>query len=183
MPRHIVLVGLMGSGKSAVARRLAGDGIAILDTDRLVEKAAGCTVREIFAGQGEEGFRVLEEQAVSECLSHPGRAVVAAAGGVVTREANRRALNEARGRGEAWIVWLHTDTGELVRRVTKGTHRPLLDDDPVGTLRRLDAERSPMYENVADVRVDTTHKSLDEVTGEVLAAFAARFGEWGATNG
>lgn len=183
MPEHIVLVGLMGSGKSAVARRLAGEGIDILDTDRLVEKSAGCTVREVFEGQGEETFRKMEEEVLASCLAHPGRAVIAAAGGVVTREANRRALNEARERGDAWVVWLFTDPGELVRRVTKGAHRPLLDGDPAGTLLRLSSERSPMYEGVTDCRVDTTHKGLDEVTTEVLSEFASRFGRWGATNG
>lgn len=173
----------MGSGKSAVARRLAGEGIAVLDTDRLVEKSAGCTVREIFSAQGEETFRRLEEEAVRSCLSHPGKAVIAAAGGVVTRPSNRRALNDARERGDAWIVWLFTDPAELTRRVTKGAHRPLLDDDPAGTLARLSVERTPMYEDVTDHRVDTTHKGLDEVASEILSEFAARFGIWGATNG
>lgn len=183
MPKYIILVGLMGTGKSAVARRLAGDGIALLDTDRLVEKSAGCTVREIFADKGEETFRVLEEQALATCLLHPDRAVIAAAGGVVTRETNRTALNSARSRGDAWVVWLHTDPEELVRRVAKGVHRPLLDGDPAGTLAKLDAERGPMYGQVADLLVDTTGKPLDEVTAEVLGEYAARFGEWGATNG
>jgi len=173
----------MGSGKSAVARRLAGDGVALLDTDRMVEKNAGCTVREIFADRGEEMFRVLEEEALATCLSHPDRAVIAAAGGVVTREKNRAALNSARSRGEAWVVWLHTDPEELVRRVAKGAHRPLLDGDPAGTLTKLDAARGPMYGQVTDLRVDTTGKSLDEVTAEVLGEYVARFGEWGATNG
>ena len=182
MPRHIILVGLMGSGKSAVARRLATDGVALLDTDRIVEKNAGCTVREIFADRGEEAFRVLEEDALRSCLSHMDRAVIAAAGGVVTRDANRTALNESRHRGDSWVVWLHTDPEELVRRVAKGGHRPLLDDDPTGTLVRLAAERTPMYENVTDLRVDTTGKSLDEVTAEVLSEYGARFGRWGATN-
>lgn len=173
----------MGSGKSAVARRLAGEGIALLDTDRIVEKDAGCTVREIFADKGEESFRVLEEEALGACLSHPDRAVVAAAGGVVTRESNRIALNSSRSRGDAWVVWLHTDPEELVRRVARGVHRPLLDGDPAGTLTKLGAERGPMYGQVADLRVDTTGKSLDDVAAEVLGEYAARFGEWDATNG
>jgi len=172
----------MGSGKSAVARRLSADGIAVLDTDRLVEKSAGCTVREIFAERGEEAFRLLEENALMTCLGHHDRAVIAAAGGVVTRDANRTALNESRRRGDSWVVWLHTDPEELVRRVAKGGHRPLLDDDPTGTLVRLSAERTPLYESVTDLRVDTTGKSLDEVTAEVLSEYGTRFGRWGATN-
>ena len=178
-PRIIVLVGLMGSGKSAVARRLSGEGIAVLDTDRIVERDAGRTVREIFAEEGEEGFRVREEAAVRECLATAETAVMAAAGGVVTRDANREALRDARDRGVAWVVWLHTDPDELAVRVSRGGHRPLLDDDPAGTLRRLDSERGPMYRAVADVVVDTTGHSLDEVAESVRTEFAARFGEWG----
>lgn len=183
MPRYIVLVGLMGSGKSAVARRLVTAGIALLDTDRLVEKSSGRTVREMFADMGEESFREVETRVLGECLSHPGRAVIAAAGGVVTREANRSALNDSRTKGESWVVWLDTDTEELVRRVAKGAHRPLLDGDPSGTLGRLATERRSMYEEVADVRIDTTGRSLDQVTADVLAAYSSRFGNWGATNG
>lgn len=173
----------MGSGKSAVARRLATEGITFLDTDRLVEKTAGSTVREIFSDRGEETFRAFEEDALRSCLDHDGHAVIAAAGGVVTRDANRTALNSARGAGDAWVVWLDTAPDELARRVARGAHRPLLDTDPAGTLVKLAAERAPLYREVADVRVDTTGKSLDEVTAEVLSEYNTRFGRWGATNG
>lgn len=174
-----MLVGLMGSGKSAVARRLAGEGIALLDTDRIVERDAGKTVREVFADEGEEGFRAREEAAVRECLATVETAVMAAAGGVVTRDQNRSALNDARHEGVAWVVWLRTDPTELANRVSRGGHRPLLDDDPTGTLQRLDAERGPLYQAVADVVVDTTGHSLEEVTQSVRSEFASRFGEWG----
>ena len=168
----------MGSGKSAVARRLASDGIALLDTDRIVERSAGRTVREIFAEEGEEGFRVREEASLAECLSTLERAVVAAAGGVVTRPTNREALNRARASGVAWVVWLRTDPAELAQRVSRGGHRPLLDEDPGGTLERLAAERGPHYAAVSDVVVDTTGRSLDEVTTVVLGEYSQRFGRW-----
>lgn len=181
-PGLIVLVGLMGTGKSAVARRLAGGTATLLDTDRIVENNAGTSVREVFSRDGEEAFRLLEEAAVRECLSHEGRAVVAAAGGVVTRAANRAALTEARTSGRAWVVWLHTDTDELVRRVAKGGHRPLLDADPEGTLGRLAQERSPLYASVADATIDTTGRSLDEVAGDVMAGYEAVHGTWGGND-
>jgi shikimate kinase len=151
--------------------RVAGDGIALLDTDRIVESREACTVREKFARDGEESFRRAEESALAECLAHNGEAVIAAAGGVVTREANREALNAARAGGRALVVWLRTDTDELARRVARGGHRPLLDNDPEGTLARLDAERSPLYASVSDVVVDTTGRTLDEVADLVS-------GEW-----
>lgn len=172
----------MGSGKSAVARRLASEGIALLDTDRIVERSAGRTVREIFADEGEEGFRRREEESLVECLSTLEQAVVAAAGGVVTRAANRDALNRARESGIAWVVWLRTDPAELAQRVSRGGHRPLLDDDPAGTLARLNDERGPHYAAVADVVVETTGRSLDDVTALVLGEYSQRFGGW-AHNG
>lgn len=168
----------MGSGKSAVARRLASEGIALLDTDRIVERTAGRTVREIFAEEGEEGFRAREEASLAECLATEEKAVVAAAGGVVTRPANRELLDKARKAGLAWVVWLRTDPSELAVRVSRGGHRPLLDDDPAGTLVRLDAERSPLYRAVADAVVDTTGRTLDEVTSDVLGEYSDRHGEW-----
>lgn len=181
-PRIVVLVGLMGSGKSAVARRLATEGVALFDTDRLVEKSAGCTVREVFSRDGEEAFRRLEEDALRGCMETRETAVVAAAGGVVTRGSNRSLINAAREQGRAWVVWLDTDPAELARRVANGGHRPLLDEDPAGTLSRLSTERSPLYSSVADVVVDTTGLSLDEVTARVLSAYRESYGEWGAVN-
>ena len=178
-PRIIVLVGLMGSGKSAVARRLATEGIVLFDTDRLVERNAGYTVREVFARDGEDAFRQMESDVLAECLATQENAVVAAAGGAVVRASNRDALNTARAAGRAWVVWLRTDPAELARRVARGGHRPLLDDDPEGTLVRLDAEREPHYRAVADAVVDTTGLSLDEVTERVLCGYRSRHGGWG----
>lgn len=172
----------MGSGKSAVARRIAGDTLTLLDTDRIVESRAGCTVREMFAREGEESFRAAEEAALAECLAHEGGAVIAAAGGVVTRVPNRLALNAARSGGRAFVVWLRTDPGELAQRVTRGVHRPLLDDDPSGTLAKLDAERSPMYREVSDVVIDTTGRTLDEVTDLVRTAWDSATAGNGARN-
>lgn len=183
-PRFIVLVGLMGSGKSAVARRLASSmDAALLDTDTMVEDASGRTVREMFADDGEEVFRAAEENALRSALSGDGPAVIAAAGGVVTRPRNRDLINRARQDGLAWVVWLRTDPEDLVERVSRGGHRPLLDDDPRATLLRLHEERAPMYEEVSDTVVDTTGISVDEVTRAVAGAYSALHGGGSGTNG
>lgn len=169
--RTIVLVGLMGTGKSTIAKLVAAKlAVPCLDTDRLVEARAGETVREIFERHGEDRFRVLESEVLSECLAHDGGLVVAAAGGAVVRENNRLMLREASMNGRATVVWLHAPVEVLVARTRKGTHRPLLDSDPSGTLSRLAEERAPLYGSVADVVIDVSDRDADAVADLLLSA-------------
>lgn len=160
----------MGTGKSTVARRLGARlGLDVVDTDRVVESEEGRTVREIFAGSGEDSFRDMEERALAGALSG-GPRVVAAAGGIVVREANRALLCSESTAGRAVVVWLRAGTDALVRRTSRGAHRPLLDADPAAALERLAAERSDLYAEVADVVVDTDDAGVDEVVDAVIAA-------------
>jgi shikimate kinase len=175
-----VLVGMMGSGKSAVARRLAGAGVTLLDTDHIIERDTGRTVREVFETEGEPAFRALEETAVAQCLAHSGDAVLAAAGGAVTSRHTREALNAARREGRAYVVWLRTGTSELVRRVGRSGHRPLLDGDAQANLERLNAARAGLYEEVADIAIDTDGRSVADVSQRIAEAFTAAGGTWGA---
>jgi 5-deoxy-5-amino-3-dehydroquinate synthase len=148
--RHVVLVGLMGVGKSTVGRRLAKDlQRPFADVDEQVELRAGRTIPAIFRDMGEDGFRAVEAEALADLLGRPSPLVVAAGGGVVTAEANRAAL-AASG---AVVVWLRASAAFLAGR-TDPTHRPLLAGDAEATLARLLAERAPLYEQVADVSVD-----------------------------
>lgn len=169
--RTIVLVGLMGTGKSTIAKMLAAKlGVECLDTDRLIEMKAGQSVREIFKERGESVFRQMESEILSGCLSHGGARVVAAAGGVVTQEKNRDMLRRASAKGDATVVWLHARPEVLVNRTRKGSHRPLLDDDPEATLLRLAAERAPLYREVADVVVDVSDRDVDSVVELLMNA-------------
>ena len=146
--QHLVLVGLMGSGKSTVGRVLAERlGRPLFDSDAMIEERTGRTVREIFAADGEPAFRALETQALTDALDSDAPCVVAAAGGVVLAEANRRILRAS----GAKVVWLAADPAVLVERVRSGVHRPALDDDPAGTLLRMQREREPLYREVADL--------------------------------
>lgn len=175
-PRLIVLVGMMGSGKSSVARRLARDRRVLLDTDTLVEERTGRTVREIFSTDGESTFRGMESEVLEDCLRHEGPAVIAAAGGVAESERNRAAIDRARAAGAAFVVWLRTDPRELEKRVGRSSNRPLLDADAGGRLHELAGARAGNYRAVADAVVDTDGMSVQDVADAVNSAVSAAAG-------
>lgn len=169
MSRIVVLVGMMGAGKTTVGRSVASRlGVDFVDTDDLVEARAGKSVRDIFATDGEAAFRTLESQVLAESLKSPVDVVVAAAGGTVLSESNRAALREHAD----VVVWLDADVSALGERASRGAHRPLLDGDVEVRLMALDGERRVLYQSVADVRLDTTGKGIAEVVQEVVAALA-----------
>ena len=163
--KHIVLVGMMGAGKSSVGRVLARKlHRPLLDSDELIEERTGRTVREIWSSDGEAAFRAIETETLLAMLADREPAVVAAAGGVVLAEANRSALAES----DAHVVWLLANVDLLVTRVKNGVHRPLLDDDPEGMLRQMYTDREPLYTEVADAVVLVDHRSINEVAQAVL---------------
>ena len=168
--RHVVLVGLMGVGKSTVGRRLAKElSRPFADVDEQVELQAGMTIPTIFSDLGEETFRKAESEALAGLLRRPSPLVVAAGGGAVTGAANRAVLAET----DAFVVWLRASAEFLAGR-TDPTHRPLLANDPESTLARLLAERTPLYEEVADVAVDVEPFHLgDEKPKRALARHIA----------
>lgn len=181
MTDHLVLVGMMATGKTTVGREVAEClGRPYFDSDELVETASGRTVREIFATDGEAGYRPLETAALIGALDGPEPAVIAAAGGVVLAEANRQALR----RPGVTVVWLRASVPVLLRRIEAAGgpgHRPLLDEDPEAALATLSAQREPLYREVADVVVDVDGLSSEEVVERVLAAVAPATAE-GAPN-
>jgi len=163
--QHLVLVGMMGVGKSTVARVVADRlGRRVFDSDAVIEARTGRTVREIFATDGEPAFRELESEVLLEALREPTPVVIAGAGGVVLSTTNRAAL---KGSG-ARVVWLCADPVTLVERVKGGGHRPLLDADPAGTLQRMFDEREALYREVADAIVLVDNRSISDVVEAVL---------------
>jgi shikimate kinase len=163
--RHLVLVGMMGVGKTTVGRAVAAQlDRPLYDSDLMIESRTGRTVREIWVTDGEPVFRALETDALRDALAAPDPAVIAAAGGVVLSPVNRELLTS----GDATVVWLRADVDVLAGRVTSGGHRPLLDADREGTLRRMDDERAPLYQEVADAVVSVDHRSVNEVVRAVL---------------
>lgn len=163
--QHVVLVGLMGTGKTTVGRALAERLHRVLyDSDLVIEARTGRTVRQIFEDDGEPAFRELETEVLLEALADPVPAVIAAAGGVVLSERNRAALIAA----PAKVVWLRAEPQNLVDRVRSGVHRPALDDDPAGTLQRMQQTREPLYREVADMIISVDGRSVHDVAEAIL---------------
>ncbi|MGH9088283.1 MAG: shikimate kinase [Acidimicrobiales bacterium] len=159
----ILLVGMMGAGKTTVGHLLAGRfGCAYVDSDREVEEVTGHSVAELFASGGEGSFRSLETDALRRAVAGDDAVVVSVAGGAVLDPGNRELI-----RRSGTVVWLRADPATLARRVGTGAGRPLLDGDPAGALRRLDAARRPLYAEVADVVVDVDDLGPDAVAERV----------------
>ena len=168
MTERLVLVGMMGAGKTTVGQLCAARlGWGYFDSDAQVVEETGKTVPELFAEKGEEVFRAEESRVLLEALSSDRPVVVSAAGGVVLSEANR-AFIRASGTG----VWLRAEVGTLADRVGEGEGRPLLDADPAVSLAALDEVRRPLYATVADAVVDVDTLSAEEVAERVLAVLA-----------
>ena len=172
-PHHIALIGMAGVGKSAVGRRLARRlGWSLADIDELVEAAAGSTVAELFAEQGEETFRDIESLVLAGELDDDTPSVVATGGGVVLGPTNRAHLGE-----RALCVWLRASVPVLAERVGRSrTVRPLLMGDTEARLAELAEERAALYAEVADLVLDVDERSLDEVVEAIVAAVAPRLG-------
>lgn len=164
--RTIVLVGLMGAGKSSIGRRLAQRlDLPFVDADKEIEAAAGCTIEEIFERFGEAAFRDGERRVILRLLDRAPH-VLATGGGAFMDP-----LLRARIREVATSIWLHADIELLLKRVARRNNRPLLKGtDPRGVLARLMEQRHPVYAE-ADIRIDsadgppeqTVQKAIDEL--------------------
>ncbi len=173
--RSVVLVGMPGSGKSAAGKRLAPRlELPFLDADVEIEKAAGKTITEIFKENGEPYFRDGERRVIARLLAN-GPSVIATGGGAFITEAVRENIRE-----KGLSVWLRADLPLLLRRVMRRTHRPMLVDDPEGTLKRLIEARYPIYAT-ADIVVearDVPHEVMvNEIVDKVAAFLAAEPGK------
>jgi shikimate kinase len=160
---HLLLVGMMGAGKTTVGRLVAERlHRPYRDSDAMVEEATGRSVPELFASDGEAAFRAAESDALRRALAPPP-AVISVAGGAVLDPANRALLAES-----GTIVWLRAEPATLAARVGDGSGRPLLAPDPTSALVALDAVRRPLYAEVADSVVDVDGLEAAQVAEVVL---------------
>jgi shikimate kinase len=167
VPKTVVLVGLMGAGKSSIGRRLAHRlGLPFTDADTEIEVAAGTSIEEIFARHGEAAFRDGERRVIARLLDGPLQ--VLATGGGAYMDPATRALVRARGIS----IWLRASLDVLLARVGRRSNRPLLKaGEPRAVLERLIAERHPVYAE-ADIVVDSLDGTPDATLDRVLAALA-----------
>ena len=156
--RFIVLVGLMGAGKTTLGRRIAPElGLPFIDSDSEVEKAAGCTIGEIIKNSGEKIFRDVERRVMLRLLSQ-SPAVIGSGGGSFMDVDTRNLIRE-----KGTSIWLRADLELLYRRARRRTHRPLLNnDDPRKILMGLMKERHAVYQK-ADLIFDVTEEPPDKM--------------------
>lgn len=163
--RPIALVGLPGSGKTTIGKLLARQlGLPFVDVDHEIELELGCSIRAFFEAQGEVAFRDVETR-VLERLTREPPCVLSTGGGIVLRAANRECLHRA-----CRVVYLQASAEDLFRRLRHDTKRPLLQvADPLQRLRDLQAEREPLYAQVAHLTVEAGKARAQAVVMAILA--------------
>jgi shikimate kinase len=167
--RSVVLVGMMGVGKSSIGRRLAGRlAVPFVDADTEIEKAAGMSISDIFARHGEADFRGGEARVIARLLD-AGPQVLATGGGAVMNEGTRTAI-----KSKGVSIWLCAEFEVLMRRIAKRREdRPMLQtEDPAETLRQLLEVREPIYA-LADLTIQSREGPHDAIVGEIITALAA----------
>jgi shikimate kinase len=167
--RCVVLIGMMGAGKSTIGRRMAARlKLPFVDADTEIETAAGMSIPDIFETHGEPHFRDGEARVIARLLDH-GPAVIATGGGAFMREETRNRI-----RDKAISIWLKADAEVIMRRVRRRTDRPLLKTaDPEGTVDRLLGEREPVYGG-ADITVLSREVPHDKIVDECIDALRDR---------
>ena len=160
---NIFLIGPTGSGKTAVGRQLAREtGLKFIDSDQEIEKRTGVEIAFIFEKEGEQGFRERESDMIRELTAQDGL-IVATGGGAVLAAENRQRLAD-----NGVVVYLKTGVAEQLKRTGRSRKRPLLNRrNPREVLEQMAATRTPLYEEIADIEVDTSNQRVRTVAQQV----------------
>lgn len=162
----MILIGLMGSGKSTIGKLLASRlSLSFVDLDDIIVQEQGKSIPAIFEQEGENGFRALESQALEEVLKGQSTIIVTGGGAILFKQ-NRDLMKQA-----GKVVWLDAPPPVLATRISGDANRPLLlGIDPLEKMKTLTAERNPLYEGLADLRIDTDLVNTKEAV-DTIAAF------------
>jgi shikimate kinase len=175
LPKNIVLIGFMGSGKSTVGRELHQRlGYPLVDMDQVIEQRAGKPITAIFEDEGEAVFRRMETTLLEE-LADPAapRRIISTGGGVVGSADNRTLL-----RSMGYVVWLDAPIRAIMDRTSKNRQRPLLHtDDPAARIRELMALREPLYQETAHLKLDTAGLDSGELATGILECARYHFSQ------
>jgi len=173
--RSVVLVGMMGAGKSTIGRRLSARlRLPFLDADTEIEAAAGMSIPDIFETHGEPHFRDGEARVIARLIDS-GPAVIATGGGAFMREETRNRISD-----KAVSIWLKADADIIMKRVRRRADRPLLQTaDPAATVGRLIEEREPVYQN-ADITIWSRDVPHEMIVDECIEALHGRLCGGGA---
>ena len=165
MQNNIILVGLMGAGKSTIGRQLARRlNLTFYDSDKVVEERTGVSIPTIFAVEGEAGFREREEQVIAELTALPNT-LIATGGGSVLRESNREHIKAG-----GTVIYLRASAEQLFQRIRHDKTRPLMQTaNPMQTLRDLIKAREPLYMEVADLIMPTGKQKVNVILRDIHA--------------
>ena len=162
--KNIVLIGLMGSGKSAVGRTIAKKlGRRFIDTDRYIERRLGKTIPEIFEQDGEEAFRTIEKETTKKVSQYIGM-VIATGGGAIKDPENFKCLKSS-----GWVIALYASPQKLYERIAGRRIRPLLSgkEDPIKAIEDIYEERKSVYAQ-ADFHINTEGKEINQIVDEII---------------
>lgn len=164
---NIYLIGLMGAGKTTIGKRLATAlQLPFYDSDKEIEEQTGVDIATIFAYEGEQGFRIREQNMLQK-LTQINGIVLATGGGAILAPANRQALQE-----NGFVVYLQCDIDTVLQRTHKNNQRPLLHtDNPKLVLEKLLLERNGFYISCADFKIETDNMNSNKVTQDILNAY------------
>ena len=164
--KNIVLIGFAGCGKSSTGRKAAKAlGLPFFDSDLEIEKEQGISITEIFETKGAAAFRTLETEMMAKLAQKP-QCIIATGGGVVTIAQNMQILKQ-----NGIVIYMQATPEKILANIGQNTSRPLLQtEDKEGAVRKLMAERLPLYAQYADVTIDTTSLTLKSCTDSLVKA-------------